>query len=902
MGETYDAGTLTAELDLDSSKLNKGAEDAKKSLEDVEKSADKTGEALNTLAEIGEALGLAEIFSVIKEQANECIKAFDTNAAALRTMSSMVKDVDVGKFTELAEQLSAVSRNSVATEMTTVSMMSKFSLTDRTIATLLPSVQNFAAAMREDLPSAAQRFTMAISSGEASVRRLGINLGEQGRAAFKAADETGRLSIIMQALSKYNGAAAEDAKTASGAQASMAKASEELHAAIGGIIDQPVASFFNTAAEAINVVTGYIKELSPATKEFLGYAVSIGTTLALSAVGFGAVSKAVSVLEPVLAPLAESFLALMAPLVAVAAAAVAVAAAYGSIRNAMEGKFGTSVLDGLKMGLQRAVADAKEQLSGFMSAAKGAVGGAVGKKSEGPAKPGEFDNTSQVKKSIDFSEVGKFGTDKSTGVDLGNGVMDFSKNLDDAQKAWKAKMIATADSVAKSFNATVDANADLQEAFAKQQDAQETAATAVGGMWTQLLQNKLPGTAGAGGAAPPPITATSAAGAGVQAASGGMGLAGSMMGSFAQGTAAGGPIAGVAAAAGTLLMQSTAFQKIMGLINKLLTVIIQAINPILSAVLPALTVLLGAVSAAIKSVVAAMQPLMAPITKLVTTVMLIIQPFINLATQLSTQLMPIITKILTPVLNALCTALMFLAKFVINGIVNPLIHVWNAIIDMIDGLLGWTGLDLSSLKLHTVSLNTNADAVDAVTKSMNDLDQSSQNIPQGFKVALSAYNATGLIDTQTPATPGIPDVSGDNVIAEITALTSWLQTQPKGTTVASSGFVSSDQLAQQYAQSGGIMGIHYTAATTPGGPLGWTSDNTTTTSSGTAATTKTAMRSNLAMGGGNAGSAINIQNVMVQAATPDLIGQIQSALKNQGYLKSGTPLSGATNRFQYGSA
>jgi phage-related protein len=959
MAEEYSAGTLTAELGLDASKLNAGVDEASKKLDELGEHAEHAGSSLETLKELGEAMGLEKVFELAKEAAQECITAFDNNTAAMRTMSALTGD-DADKFKDLAESLSAVSRNSVATEMSAVSMASRFGLSNQAIASLMPTVQNFAASMHQQLPDAMQRFSMAVETGNASTRRLGIALSDQEKGAFKAGDQIERVGILTQALSKYAGQSAADTMTAAGAQAQMGNSSEELHSAIGALIDAPMADFFRAGNAVMADATAAIKNLSPEMKTLIGYVVSIGGSLAVAGLGFGSVYKFGAALLPILAPMGTAFLAILGPLMLVVAGVLAAATAYGVLRNAIEGKLSTSVLDALKSGLSRAVADAKGQFDGFVKsitpppteASKGGFNAKGGSGSGGDKKAvpvmdfapaikdlGDSLQSAMDNGKIDFAskeeggtglydeEKGAGGSSMAPKQDRDTGAFQSAGNLDEIYNNFSNVMeghtahVARLDSFTQgltgSFNSATDANADLQEQQAKSEDARLTAnaqaANAAGGQWTEML-------AGVSSSMTAEQKSTAMANT-----TPGQQVGGAIVGGLVQGAGAAGQVAsgigsaamgnpvGLAQAGMAVLQQSKSFQKVMDIINKTIGVLAQAVDPIINAIIPALTVVLGVVTQVVTDIIKDLTPLMAPIMKLITTVMLIIQPFMKLGEEIMDVLMPLITDILTPVFDALTYALQWLAEIIIDGIVNPIIDAWDAIIDFIDEALGWLGVDLSSLKVDTVSMATNADAVDAVTSSMNQLDQSSQNIPQGFKVALSAFNATAVGSSGSSSSsstspggfaspfstsPGTENLTPSELIAAtISNMLNSAKPQPQPPPPTKTGTNVTEEI------KGGItMTFPNTAAGVDAakklGGAAWTPQPVTHSNLPSASSTagKNMMATN------NGTQNLSIQNVVVQAATPDLIGQIQNALKNQGYLKSGSNVSGLTNRFQYGSA
>ena len=254
-------GTITAKLTADTAEFKKGLQEA--------------GESLDFLKHTVEALGIREVWLKITETVNETTEAYAESERALRRVAAVTSGMETAKvFQELAHGLSDVTTFSEPAIMEVTALLGKFNLTDRQIGEMLPKLADFAVGTGTDMAGAAERMGRAIATGNASVRLLGIDIGEAQRALFKAGDETERYNILVDAMSKFQGQAGEEAKTASGAHKQLSNAYEELYKTVGEAIDQPVANFFRESTERVKEATAAVSKYGEEIKtagEFVGF-------------------------------------------------------------------------------------------------------------------------------------------------------------------------------------------------------------------------------------------------------------------------------------------------------------------------------------------------------------------------------------------------------------------------------------------------------------------------------------------------------------------------------------------------------------------------------------------------------------------------------------------------------
>ncbi len=305
-------GELVAQLSLDSSEMKKGI--------------GEVSEHMEGLKHVIEALGLVEAWHLAGEAIHEVTNAYAQNELALKKVAAISGSMETAKrFEELAVSLSHVSTFSRDASLGAVAVLEKFDLTDRSVATLLPGLQNYASAMGVDLTTASQAYGIAVSSGEISTRRLGIAMSEAEKAAFKRGTETERTAMLTEKLAKFNGLAAEEANTAAGAQKMLHNQNEELLASIGALVDKPVAQFYKDMAEKASFLTDVIKGLKPEIKESIGNFTTMGAELVGMAVSAGIAYKAVVMLN--------EFTGIS---VVVKAAAVGMAEGFVAVKTAIE--------------------------------------------------------------------------------------------------------------------------------------------------------------------------------------------------------------------------------------------------------------------------------------------------------------------------------------------------------------------------------------------------------------------------------------------------------------------------------------------------------------------------------------------------------------------------------------
>lgn len=510
------AGGIGIKLTADNSEMIKGLQEA--------------AEKVNSLGEVAEALGLAEIFEKWGEALADVTKIADENAMALMRVQAATSGLQTDKFAELAEQLSEVSVYSKATSLNAMAMLGNFSLNDKQIAEMIPHLQDMATLMGTDLTSAASAFGMAISSGQVSARRLKISLDEQEQAAFKLGTTQERVNMLMAKTAQYNGLAAGQADTATGAHQKFSNQLEELDSALGSLIDKPVAKFYEEAAEKVALITEGFNTLKPEIRDAIGDFAEVVGCLASLALGAAAAWKAVvafneftgitSMVTGGIAAITEAVEGLTmasalaaAPWVAMVGTIAAVGAALVTLEGVMKHNItadsAQGIIEGLKQGFSVGLNDIKGGVKDVFS------GLFVGNQLPGSHKA----SSAEGGEGKDFSASGGHSSgvnpmfadmmkneNESRNFDMGLNFAHFTAGLDDtataaekaAQELNQAELgMSLSTDIAmsnKAFNdfmnnmsASADLQAKIQEDLARTKDAQIAKLAASGGSFTSML-------------------------------------------------------------------------------------------------------------------------------------------------------------------------------------------------------------------------------------------------------------------------------------------------------------------------------------------------------------------------------------------------------------------------------
>jgi hypothetical protein len=170
----------------------------------------------------------------------------------------------------------------------------------------------------------------------------------------------------------------------------------------------------------------------------------------------------------------------------------------------------------------------------------------------------------------------------------------------------------------------------------------------------------------------------------------------------------GSPYGAIAGAAIDLLSQSQQFNAIVGQLDTLIGYIADTLGEILGPALKALAPVLGFVAG--------------------------------------------LFKVLQPLFEFLGKVLGFVVG-ILAGFLNGVAMMWNALIDMVDDILGFLGVDLRKYKLQLIDLTQ---ATQDQTKAAQDAADAFSNVPEGYRTAAAIFNASNPVVGGGLVGSGIP--------------------------------------------------------------------------------------------------------------------------------------------------
>jgi len=209
--------------------------------DEVSKSVSAVGSAFLGLTKILASVGAGLMATFIEYgKQEEAVRKLDT---ALKN-SGMATQASTERLIELASQLQKTTKFADDTTLSAMSMLGTFGLNEKSIATLIPKLQDMATAMDGNLVTAAITAGKAISSGQIGMlTKYGVVLDE---TKFK----TDPVIAVTDALTKqYDGQARAVAKGPLGALAKLKNMYSELMETIGSIVAGPMTDFMNKLSD-----------------------------------------------------------------------------------------------------------------------------------------------------------------------------------------------------------------------------------------------------------------------------------------------------------------------------------------------------------------------------------------------------------------------------------------------------------------------------------------------------------------------------------------------------------------------------------------------------------------------------------------------------------------------------
>lgn len=327
----FEAGAVSAEVVARAEdELEKATRSAGGALEEttghVHEAGGALGEAGEKLLQFGEALAITE---TLKEFGQEALHAADNVTRASIALTAIRGSGDDAKETiEGLEKLGMSDGLSFPSLLTAGTRMQQLLGPEADVAALLGKIADGAAVMGTDIGSAATKFDMLASSGNASAKSLlslGLNLDkitdalnkvdpslnateESSKKLFKELTEEKRIEVLTAALETLDGTAKKVAEETFGGQwqilvnqwdAVMVEAGKALMPIVTGLTDllkADVLPFIKSLVDGFSALPGPAKEVAIV---IAGLSIAI-PAVALSAGAFGMALTALGgALEPI---------------------------------------------------------------------------------------------------------------------------------------------------------------------------------------------------------------------------------------------------------------------------------------------------------------------------------------------------------------------------------------------------------------------------------------------------------------------------------------------------------------------------------------------------------------------------------------------------------------------------
>lgn len=259
------AGTISFRLEGDTAQFQRSVSNAKRSI----------GSLKDSLLSIKGAIAAAGITAIGKKFTDLARVQVEAETRLAGAIAATGSAIDASKIAQYAADLQKVTTFGDEASISAAAMLTSFKLTEDQIISLLPKIQDFAAATGKDLNTAAQLFGRLISSGEADLSRYGIALSDTEKELLKTGDSADRAALAVELLdSRFGGMAQQLAKTPFGkydqAMNNIGDTMEEL----GTSIMPDVAKSFKTVAGWVQKFVAELKEVS----QFYGAISELGLT------------------------------------------------------------------------------------------------------------------------------------------------------------------------------------------------------------------------------------------------------------------------------------------------------------------------------------------------------------------------------------------------------------------------------------------------------------------------------------------------------------------------------------------------------------------------------------------------------------------------------------------------
>jgi hypothetical protein len=771
-------GTLFVKLSADATELKKAFDDGKSQMEAFSSAASGIAKVAASAfagltAAIGGATYVADQQRIAELRLGSAIKG--TGAA-----------IDPQRIKDYAASLQQLTTFGDEASIEAAAMLTTFQLTEDQVVGLLPRVQNLASMYGMDLRTSAITVGKALSSGVGVLSRYGITLSEVQKEAYKTADATQRVSILMEALDRNTGPAAQIlANTATGAMKQFKNAVGDAIEQLGFMVDIPIKEAFQGVTESVAKLTGWLSSLSPQTKEFIGklaigITIAAGVTAALAAIasviptliaGFSALGVVVSgalwpatvIIAAIVAALASvvlyvgvvkkiwtsNFLGIRTSTLSVIKS---ISAAFNWLWGAITS--GVQLVVEAHMSMFRLIADAVKKITfgkvdikvpdtagDLFEKMSGAVGDAIDVAADKASKVGSLLADSFVEGISTIGGMFKgllpdFSAQPPTNSSTAGGMGAEVGGTSTATKATSATAPTSNEPMAGGIS---DISSQIQPII----DEQAASWAAVGETFNSALSNL---SQGATTAANNYLQSQVAAGQISQEAASRMASdtqdATNVMSAAVNGFAKGGVMGAVTGALSSLFSKSNAFGKVVTKLGALFSGLMKALEP-----------LFRTLSNALQPVFEALSKILAPISSLLQVLSIL------------TPLFKLVGKIFEVVGNIL-----YVFAWVIAS-------VWNFLLDIVASIVGIfsksKARSIRNQKIHvtrelaeednTSATNENTDATRQNTTQVHEFGETVEsvneelgNVPDAFKIANARFNAIDGVtsDITTPPAEG----------------------------------------------------------------------------------------------------------------------------------------------------
>jgi ABC-type transporter Mla subunit MlaD len=309
------------------------AEQAGQAVEDLGQNAqqaapevEQASVSAKTLVEQLVALGVAlEFTKGLVSFAHDALEAADAVDDATKAMGMLS-----GNANEAANTVAALRNvaKDAALEMpqllTAANRMTAFLGSSKDVPTIMRAVADSAAVMGTTVEGAAGGFERIVASGDLSQRslmRLGLTMNDVAKQmgitaaeaadAFKALDQSEKITVMVGALDKFNGAAKELADDSLGAMVRLGNQWHETLEAIGKALDPVIKAMADFASSNImpmirNLAEAFASLPGPVKEIAIGVGIFAAALVPLAAL-VGGISLAISGLGAALAPVVTAF-------------------------------------------------------------------------------------------------------------------------------------------------------------------------------------------------------------------------------------------------------------------------------------------------------------------------------------------------------------------------------------------------------------------------------------------------------------------------------------------------------------------------------------------------------------------------------------------------------------------